>query len=63
MPEMDGLEATRQIRGDRKTHSIPIIALTALVMPGDLEQCLEAGANNYLAKPVKLKQSHLFCNI
>ncbi|MEH1863727.1 MAG: response regulator [Nostoc sp.] len=55
MPEMDGLEATRQIRADAKTHSIPIIALTALVMPGDLERCLEAGANHYLAKPVKLK--------
>nr|WP_292736057.1 response regulator [Nostoc sp. JL31] len=56
MPQMDGLEATRQIRADTKTHSIPIIALTALVMPGDLERCLEAGANHYLAKPIKLKQ-------
>lgn len=56
MPDMDGLEATRQIRADQQTHSIPIIALTALAMPGDLERCLEAGANDYLAKPVKLKQ-------
>ncbi|MEH1916380.1 response regulator [Nostoc sp.] len=56
MPQMDGLEATRQIRADTKTHSIPIIALTALVMPGDLERCVEAGANHYLAKPIKLKQ-------
>lgn len=56
MPDMDGLEATRQIRADGQTSSIPIIALTALAMPGDLERCLEAGANDYMAKPVKLKQ-------
>ncbi|MFQ4138578.1 response regulator [Nodosilinea sp. PGN35] len=56
MPDMDGLEATRQIRADGQTSSIPIIAVTALAMPGDLERCLEAGANDYMAKPVKLKQ-------
>ncbi|MGI0485523.1 response regulator [Pantanalinema rosaneae CENA516] len=56
MPDMDGLEATRQIRADRQINSIPIIALTALAMPGDLERCVEAGANDYLAKPVRLKQ-------
>lgn len=56
MPEMDGLEAIRQIRGEIQTSSIPIIALTALAMPGDSERCLSAGANDYLAKPVKLKQ-------
>lgn len=56
MPEMDGLEATQRIRADSQTRAIPIIALTALAMPGDLERCLEAGANDYLAKPVKLKQ-------
>ncbi len=56
MPDMDGLEATRQIRADGQIGSIPIIALTALAMPGDLERCLGAGANDYMAKPVKLKQ-------
>jgi CheY-like chemotaxis protein len=56
MPTMDGLEAIRQIRAEAATQSIPIIALTALAMPGDLERCIAAGANHYLAKPVKLKQ-------
>ncbi len=56
MPVMDGLEAIQQIRADGQISSIPIIALTALAMPGDLERCLEAGANDYMAKPVKLKQ-------
>jgi CheY-like chemotaxis protein len=56
MPEMDGLEAMRRIRDDRQFVDIPIIALTALAMPGDRETCLAAGANEYLTKPVKLKQ-------
>jgi CheY-like chemotaxis protein len=56
MPTMDGLEATKQIRLDPNLVNIPIIALTALAMEGDLEKCLAVGANEYLAKPIKLRQ-------
>ncbi|MBD2292917.1 PAS domain S-box protein [Anabaena sphaerica FACHB-251] len=56
MPLMDGLEAIRLIRADDDIANIPIIALTGLAMPNDHERCLQAGANEYLAKPVRLKQ-------
>jgi len=55
MPGMDGLEATRRVRADADLKKIPIIAMTALTMPGDRERCLEAGANEYVGKPISLK--------
>jgi PAS domain S-box-containing protein len=57
MPGIDGLAATREIRAsvEPAARTVPIIALTALAMPGDQQRCLEAGADEYLAKPVGLK--------
>ncbi len=52
MPEMDGYEAIRKIRKQKKYHDLPIIALTAKAMKDDKAKCIEAGANDYLAKPV-----------
>ncbi|NJN92636.1 MAG: response regulator [Anaerolineales bacterium] len=57
MPEMNGLEAIRFLRAESNSAigKVPIIALTALAMPGDRQRCLTAGANDYMSKPVSLK--------
>jgi CheY-like chemotaxis protein len=55
LPGLSGIDVIQQIRDDPHLRQIPIIALTALVLPGDRERCLAAGADEYLSKPVSLR--------
>lgn len=55
MPEMDGYEAINRIKDNRATGNIPIIAVTARAMAGDREKCIQAGASDYISKPVDME--------
>lgn len=56
MPEMDGMETMREIRKIKRLKNLPIVAVTAKAMKGDREKCIEAGAWDYLSKPVDTEQ-------
>jgi len=56
MPEMDGYETMQKIRREHRNNSLPIIAVTAKAMKGDRQKCIEAGASDYITKPLKIDQ-------
>jgi len=56
MPNLDGLEATRRLRADPELNGTTVIAMTALTMPGDRKRCFEARVNDYLEKPVSVRE-------
>jgi CheY-like chemotaxis protein len=56
MPEMDGYETMRRIRAKEKFKTLPILALTAKAMKEDRKNCIDAGANDYISKPIELER-------
>jgi CheY-like chemotaxis protein len=56
MPEMDGIDTLREVRKIERLRTLPIVAVTAKAMKGDREKCIEAGAWDYLSKPVDTEQ-------
>jgi len=63
MPEMDGITAMKLIRERREWANLPIIALTAKAMPEDRDRCLQAGANDYVAKPIDVDKLISLCRV
>jgi CheY-like chemotaxis protein len=63
MPEMDGLSATREIRRSDRCGRIPVIALTAKAMADDRQRCLEAGADDYISKPIDVEKMIALCRV
>jgi CheY-like chemotaxis protein len=63
MPEMDGITAMKRIRERREWANLPIIALTAKAMPEDRDRCLQAGANDYVAKPIDAEKLTSLCRV
>jgi CheY-like chemotaxis protein len=63
MPDMDGYETIRKMREDPRFRTLPILALTAKAMTGDREKCLDAGASDYISKPVNTDQLLSFMRV